>query len=65
MPADALVQHGQVTSVFVADNGVARLRLVRVRGTDVVAGLVAGESVVVGPPPGLTDGRRLTVGGAR
>jgi RND family efflux transporter MFP subunit len=65
VPAEAVVQQGQVSAVFVADNGVARLRLVRVRGTEVQAGLSAGELVVVAPPPGLTDGRRITTGGAR
>ncbi len=65
VPAEALVTHGQVTSVFVVDDGVARLRLVRVRGTEVLAGLTAGEAVVVAPPPGLVDGRQVTVGGSR
>ena len=65
VPADALVTQGQVTSVFVVNDGVARLRLVRMAGTEVQAGLAAGETVVVGPPPGLADGRRVTVGGAR
>lgn len=62
VPAEAIVRHGQVTSVFVADDGVARLRLVRVRGTEVLAGLKAGESVVVSPAPALTDGRRISGG---
>jgi len=65
VPADALVARGQVTSVFVVDDGVARLRLVRVAGTGVQAGLAAGGTLVVAPPPGLVDGRRVTVGGTR
>ncbi len=65
VPAGAIVQQGQVSAVYVAEKGVARLRLVRLRGTEVLAGLNAGESVVVGPPPGLTDGRAITAGGAR
>jgi len=65
VPAEAIVQQGQVSAVYVADGGVARLRLVRLRGTEVQAGLSAGESVVVAPPPGLTDGRKITTGGAR
>ena len=65
VPAGAVVQQGQVSAVFVAENGVARLRLVRVHGAEVQAGLTAGESVIVAPPPGLVDGRRITVGGAR
>jgi len=65
VPAEALVTQGQVTSVFVVNDGVARLRLVRMAGTEVQAGLATGEVVVVAPPPGLVDGRRVTVGGAR
>ncbi len=65
VPADAIVTRGQVTSVFVVDDGVARLRLVRVNGTEVQAGLAAGDVVVVTPPPALADGRRVTTGGAR
>jgi multidrug efflux pump subunit AcrA (membrane-fusion protein) len=65
VPAEAVVQQGQVSAVFVAERGVARLRLVRMRGTEVQAGLSAGESVVVAPPSTLTDGRRITVGGGR
>lgn len=65
VPAEAIVRHGQVTSVFVVDDGVARLRLVRVAGTEVQAGLAAGDVVIVSPPPGLVDGRRVTMGGAQ
>ena len=60
VPSDAIVRRGQVTSVFVVSGGVARLRLVRVRDTEVLAGLAAGETVVVAPPPGLADGRRVS-----
>lgn len=65
VPAQAIVRQGQVTSVYVVADGVARLRLVRLRGTEVLAGLTAGDSVIVSPPAGLRDGRRLTGGGAR
>ncbi len=65
LPADALVTNGQVTSVFVVEDGVARVRLVRVAGTEVQAGLADGDTVVVAPPPGLVDGRRVTAGGTR
>jgi RND family efflux transporter MFP subunit len=61
--ASALVRHGQVTSVFVVDQGVARVRLVRLNGTEVVAGLAEGETVIQAPPAGLTDGRRVRVEG--
>jgi RND family efflux transporter MFP subunit len=66
VPAGALRRQGQVTSVFVAEGGVARIRLVQVggtteAGTEILAGLDAGEVVVVTPPPGVADGRRISV----
>lgn len=63
VPADAIVKRGQVTSVFVVDNGVARSRLVDLRGNEVLAGLSEKESVIVAPAPAVTDGRRVSVGG--
>jgi hypothetical protein len=62
LPEGAIRQQGQVASVFVIDNGVARLRMVDVRGPEVVAGIVAGDMVVVHPPAELIDGRRVTTG---
>ena len=62
VPAEAVVRHGQVTSVFVADGGHARLRLVRLQGNEVLAGLAAGDQVIVAPPPALTDGRAISGG---
>lgn len=62
VPADAVVRHGQVTSVFVADHGHARLRLVRLQGHEVLAGLAAGDQVIVAPPPALVDGRAISGG---
>lgn len=63
LPEGALVRRGQVTSVFVVQDGVARVRLVDVRGDEVTAGVVAGDTVVVAPPPALTDGRAVQAGG--
>ena len=63
VPAGALVPRGQVTSVFVVEQEVARLRLVNVSGAEVLAGLSDGDVVIVAPAPGLTDGRRVRVGG--
>jgi multidrug efflux pump subunit AcrA (membrane-fusion protein) len=56
-----------VSSVFVVQDGVATLRLIRVgtsssEGVEVAAGLDAGESIVVSPLTRLTDGVRVTVG---
>jgi RND family efflux transporter MFP subunit len=63
VPAAALVQRGQITSVFVVENDVARVRLVNVSGAEVLAGLSDGEVVIVAAPPTLTDGRRVRAGG--
>jgi HlyD family secretion protein len=63
VPAGALVHRGQLTSVFVVEKGIARVRLVNVNGTEVLAGLSEADVVIVVPPPTLTDGRRVAVGG--
>jgi RND family efflux transporter MFP subunit len=62
VPAGALVRRGQMTSVFVVEKGIARVRLVNVSGTEVLAGLSESDVVIVGAPPGLTDGRRVVAG---
>jgi len=59
LPAGALVRQGQLTSVFVVDGGIARLRLVSMRGDEVLAGVTEGEWVVLSPPPGLADGHAV------
>ena len=63
VPASALVQRGQLTSVLVVEQDTARLRLVSVRGTEVLAGLSEGDVVIVAAPPTVTDGSRVIVGG--
>jgi RND family efflux transporter MFP subunit len=60
---EAIVRRGQVSSVFVVADGVARLRLINVAGSEVLAGLASGERVIVAPSPDVVDGRRVTVGG--
>jgi RND family efflux transporter MFP subunit len=65
VPETAVVRRGQMTSVFAVEGGVARLRLVSLSGAEVLAGLSAGDVVIVNPPPGVTDGRRVTPGVAR
>ena len=67
VPAHAIQRHGQVSSVYVVQDGVATLRLIRVgtsssEGVEVVAGLDASESIVVSPLTRLVDGARVTVG---
>ena len=63
VPSSAIVRRGQLTSVFVADTGVARVRLVNLSGSEVLAGLTESEAVILSPPAGVTDGRRVSVGG--
>jgi RND family efflux transporter MFP subunit len=66
IPSAALIERGQLQSVFVADGGAARSRLITI-GTrsgdlvEVLSGLNDGEKVVVSPPAGLSDGIRLEV----
>ena len=66
IPMAAVVRRGQVASTFVIDGDVARLRLLHTGdvlndGLEVLAGLDAGERVILSPPPALTDGRRITL----
>jgi multidrug efflux pump subunit AcrA (membrane-fusion protein) len=63
IPPSAVVHRGQLTSVFVADKGVARMRLVSLSTVEVLAGLMEAEMVILSPPAGITDGRRISVGG--
>ena len=63
VPSSAIVRRGQLTSVFVVDQDVARVRLVNLSESEVLAGLTASEVVILSPPAGVTDGRRVSVGG--
>jgi RND family efflux transporter MFP subunit len=63
IPSSAIVRRGQLTSVFVVDKGVARMRLVNLSESEVLAGLTESEVVILSPPAGVTDGRRVSVGG--
>ena len=62
VPASAVLRRGQLTQVFVVEGGRARLRLISIGiaaptgAVDVLAGLVAGDLVIVDPPPTLRDG---------
>jgi RND family efflux transporter MFP subunit len=67
VPAAAVQQHGQVSSVYVVENGIARLRVIQAGPSssdalEVLSGLDPGESVVVAGLTRLTDGARVTVG---
>ncbi len=63
IPRSAIVRRGQLTSVFVVENDVARVRLVNLSESEVLAGLSESEVVILSPPAGVTDGRRVSVGG--
>ena len=64
VPQSAVVERGQVRSVYVVEAGAARLRLVTVgepldNRREVLSGLTAGEKILVAPPPLLSDGSRI------
>lgn len=66
VPADAIVQRGQMELVFVATNGHAGLRLIKTGRrvgdeVEVVSGLNSGEQVVAGDAAHLTDGQPVTI----
>lgn len=66
IPAAALVERGQLRSVFVSEDGWARTRLVTIgqrsgETVEVLSGLNDGERVVAPVPASLVDGSRLEV----
>jgi len=66
VPRSAVRQDGEQPIVFVLSGSTVERRAVRVGGTDgdrleIVAGLRAGERVVVAPPPALVAGVLVTV----
>jgi RND family efflux transporter MFP subunit len=66
VPLAAANEHGQLTSIFVAEGGHARARFVTLgqRAGDkveVLSGLEAGEKVVFPVPAGLADGAAVEV----
>lgn len=67
IPAAAVKENGQLQWVLIADNGIARTRLITVGKKskdqiEVLSGLTAGEMVIFPVPSNLTDGApvRLT-----
>ena len=65
VPETSIVRRGALTGVFVAQEGKARLRWIRLGRSagdrvEVLAGLLAGDEVVL-DPSGLTDGRAVEV----
>jgi RND family efflux transporter MFP subunit len=66
MPPQAMVERGQVESVFVVEDGCAHTRLVTTgergqAGVEILSGLSEGEKVVSPVPSGLADGARVEV----
>jgi RND family efflux transporter MFP subunit len=66
VPAEALVVRGQLEFVFVANDGKAELRLVKTGKSygaevELLAGVSAGERVVVSGTAGLVDGQPLRI----
>lgn len=66
VPLAALVERGQLQSVFVAEGSTARLRLVTLgartaMGAEVLSGLSPHETVISPVPPGLLDGAAIEV----
>lgn len=66
IPVSAVIERGQLQSVFVTDGGAARTRLVTlgVRQKDhveILSGLSSGEKVIVAAPQTLSDGTKVEV----
>jgi hypothetical protein len=66
IPPQALVERGQLQSVFAIEGGFARTRLVTTGAhgqatIEVLSGLSEGEKLVSPVPLGLTDGARVEV----
>lgn len=66
VPASALVVHGQLEMVFLAENGTARLRLVKTGKRfgdeiEVLSGLAQGELFVSEGASGLSDDQSVSV----
>jgi len=66
IPLAAVTERGQLQSVFVAEHGTARTRLVTLGArvgdhVEVLSGLNEGEEVIVPVPGGLNDGAPVEV----
>jgi len=63
-PVGAVVERGQLSSVLVAENGKARMRLVTLgeksgESVEALSGLSEGDQVISPVPAGLADGRAV------
>jgi multidrug resistance efflux pump len=64
VPQSAIVQHGQLTILFVVDGGLVHMRLIKTGKTsqgqvEVLSGLSEGELVVTSDASSLSDGSRV------
>jgi multidrug efflux pump subunit AcrA (membrane-fusion protein) len=66
VPHSAVLERGQVRSVYVVEKEIARLRLVTLGETrdnrrEILSGLTAGEKIIVAPSPLFSDGTRMAI----
>jgi RND family efflux transporter MFP subunit len=66
IPAAAVIERGQLQSVFVAEDGFARTRLITTGRkhqdhVEVLSGLNPGDKVICPQPPGLSEGAKVEV----
>lgn len=66
IPSAGVMERGQLQSVYVAENNIARMRLVTLGATvrdkvEVLSGLTQGERLIVPVPATLTDGAPVEV----
>ena len=64
MPAASITGRADMPAAFVADNGIARLRLITVGreingAREVLSGLKEGDLLIALLPPGIRDGQRI------
>jgi multidrug efflux pump subunit AcrA (membrane-fusion protein) len=66
IPQSAILERGQIRSVYVLEGDRARLRLVTLGEShdnrrEILSGLTPGEKIIVAPPPLLSDGHRVAI----
>ncbi len=66
IPAAAVMNHGQLEAVMVAENGIARTRLITTgpkngEQVEVLSGVAAGDRVIFPLPRNLADGAKVEV----
>jgi RND family efflux transporter MFP subunit len=66
IPADAILHRGELQSVFVVEDGIARARMITAgkrqdAQVEILSGLNAGEKVVFPRPANLTDGAKVEI----